>query len=625
MGKFAHFDMGTRVERAEWEDRNSHKDSQGNVAELSRSSTLVVAASDASVKGKAGADYVCDGTADQVEIQAALDAVPTNGGKVVLLEGIFSISAEIDIAASNVSLQGMGMCVTTLKLANGANITTSIIGYTGTVNYVHISDLEIDGNRDNQSSGEFNGIALHGSFCTVERVYVHDTLSAGSTGYGIVFWEDNNCHNTVAHCRIEDANRAGIEFRSTGNDHNQILHNVIRKTKDNPHSLQSMAVEWVGEHNIALGNYIDNDGVATDQTFGFSFTGKYNQIVDNVILNCIGEPIYDHTGYTLVKGNVIIFASGGVGYNIVGEHSVFINNYVEDCVVAGVITGDDCIVAHNHFLGTTITSPNRIGTVIQVSGNRVVVDGNHIYRPYRYGIYLADGVTDIIITDNYIYKADANPVGIKTIGTFTNVIISSNRIEVSADKIMSDNLIADAVHSHQHQDIFMDVLAVSATGIRSNEDLSEAIPNTFTLSAQPDVPRTLSGHFDAHAQITAYTIVITGVNAKGSTVTETKTEADLWDWETSNAFATITSIIMTTRTGTGAGDTMDIGTTDVLGLSNKIYATGDIYKIKKNNANATVAVAQVDATYNTYDMAVIGLGATDDFTIWYKSNLNIVS
>jgi len=177
----------------------------------------------------------------------------------------------------------------------------------------------------------------------------------------------------------------------------------------------------------------------------------------------------------------------------------------------------------------------------------------------------------------------------------------------------------------QCSDIFMDVLAVSATAIRSNEDLSEAIPNTFTLSAQPDVPRTLSGHFDSHAQITAYTIVVTGVDAKANTVTDTLTEADGWDWETDNAYATVTSIIMTARTGTGAGDTMDIGITDVLGLSNAIYEIGDIYKIKKNNANATVAGAQINTLYDTYDMAVIGLAATDDFTIWYKSSLNIVS
>ena len=52
---------------------------------------------------------------------------------------------------------------------------------------------------------------------------------------------------------------------------------------------------------------------------------------------------------------------------------------------------------------------------------------------------------------------------------------------------------------------------------------------------------------------------------------------------------------------------------------------GSINKVKENNVNAVVAAAQVNTTYDTYDMSVIGLAATDDFTIWYKSNLNIIS
>jgi len=61
-------------------------------------------------------------------------------------------------------------------------------------------------------------------------------------------------------------------------------------------------------------------------------------------------------------------------------------------------------------------------------------------------------------------------------------------------------------------------------------------------------------------------------------------------------------------------------------LWDRVYdETGDVYKIKKNNANAVVAGAQVNTTYDTYDMVVIGLAATDDFTVWYKSNLNVIS
>ena len=154
----------------------------------------------------------------------------------------------------------------------------------------------------------------------------------------------------------------------------------------------------------------------------------------------------------------------------------------------------------------------------------------------------------------------------------------------------------------------------------SGDDVNEYdIDIVFTLDAQPDVPRTLSGHFDAHAQITTYTIDIVGVDAKGNIVTEQKTEADGWDWETINAFGIITSIRMSGRTGTGVGDTMDIGITDVLGLTNIIFKTGDIFNIKKNDVNVAVIAEDISVVYDTYDMHTIGLAATDDFTICYMT------
>ncbi len=58
--------------------------------------TVVVAASDS--LNKAAANYVCDGVADEVEIHAAIAALPATGGKVVLLEGNYS--ANIVIAKS---------------------------------------------------------------------------------------------------------------------------------------------------------------------------------------------------------------------------------------------------------------------------------------------------------------------------------------------------------------------------------------------------------------------------------------------------------------------------------------------------------------------------------------------
>ena len=87
-----------------------------------------VVASNASAREKARADYVCDGTADQVQIQAAIDAVQAEGGGIVQLSpGGFNIAATITINGTldennprTVTLKGCGQQVTELTVASGA-------------------------------------------------------------------------------------------------------------------------------------------------------------------------------------------------------------------------------------------------------------------------------------------------------------------------------------------------------------------------------------------------------------------------------------------------------------------------------------------------------------------------
>src|SRR3990167_10805911 len=72
--------------------------------------TIFVAASDASAASIAAAlpAYRCDGTADDVQIQAAIDALPAQGGKVLLSEGTFTITSAINVGIKYLTLQGAG-------------------------------------------------------------------------------------------------------------------------------------------------------------------------------------------------------------------------------------------------------------------------------------------------------------------------------------------------------------------------------------------------------------------------------------------------------------------------------------------------------------------------------------
>ncbi len=86
--------------------------------------TLLVAAHNATAEHKRAANYVCDGRADDVEIQAAVDALPSSGGMVVLSEGTFSLDAQISKAGDNVCIAGAGPA-TRLNLDGSTAVITA--------------------------------------------------------------------------------------------------------------------------------------------------------------------------------------------------------------------------------------------------------------------------------------------------------------------------------------------------------------------------------------------------------------------------------------------------------------------------------------------------------------------
>jgi hypothetical protein len=79
---------------------------------------LFVAASNATAAEKARADYSCTGSNDDVQIQAAITALPANGGMVELSSGTFTTAATINIIRASVALIGQGIGVTIISAPN---------------------------------------------------------------------------------------------------------------------------------------------------------------------------------------------------------------------------------------------------------------------------------------------------------------------------------------------------------------------------------------------------------------------------------------------------------------------------------------------------------------------------
>jgi len=123
-----------------------------------RAATFVVAASDASADSKQFADYVCDGTADDVQIQAAIAALPAGGGKVELSEGTFNIAADIVINTSATKLVGQGRGATILTAQTG--VTNAVIDIVCNTT-AELDDVTVMGIKMDVNSKTVDGIRVY--------------------------------------------------------------------------------------------------------------------------------------------------------------------------------------------------------------------------------------------------------------------------------------------------------------------------------------------------------------------------------------------------------------------------------------------------------------------------------
>jgi hypothetical protein len=105
---------------------------------------IVVAASDSPDRSESECDYVCDGTDDHVEIQAAIDGLPGDGGRVTLLGGTYTIRASITLC-NGLILEGQGRRNTKIEVARPADIHGIVGPGSSTLLGCVVRDLQVYG------------------------------------------------------------------------------------------------------------------------------------------------------------------------------------------------------------------------------------------------------------------------------------------------------------------------------------------------------------------------------------------------------------------------------------------------------------------------------------------------
>ncbi len=156
----------------------------------------IVAASDASASSKASAQYVCDGSNDQVKINSAL----ASGGEVVLTEGTFRTSGTISVKSNSI-LRGQGPDKTVLSMAGdyAARVDIAQPGVT-------VSNLKIT-NR--------GWLMITTSNVKVHDVTIQDSKKTAPTVNGMFFvWADGKvCENIeFVRCKAIDVGSTGFNL-----------------------------------------------------------------------------------------------------------------------------------------------------------------------------------------------------------------------------------------------------------------------------------------------------------------------------------------------------------------------------------------------------------------------------
>ena len=351
------------------------------------------------------------------DIQAAIDALPPEGGEVSLSSGTYEIAESI-LLRSNVKVSGAGS-TTILKATGDVSIFIA-----QTKENIEISNMTLEGNDNAQY------VAVHfkwgGQNIRISSVTVRNWQRMG------LFFEDSN-NVTIENSWFFNIGSVGGDaavWFSRGED-NKILGNTLQDNQ-NAISAQGMSNSVVANNTIkdsaldginltagtngnAYGNVISNNVIQSSGALGIILNGcDESVVVGNRVFGSGQHGIdLDGSSYNTVSGNTVTnsgwsgirtyFNPGrqqGSSDNIISGNIV-LGSSQESADVSGIDMGRDC--NYNHIFGNTVRKGeaqfHRYGIRIELQSEGNIVRDNDLYDGYLLQPILDQG-TGTIIRDN---------------------------------------------------------------------------------------------------------------------------------------------------------------------------------------------------------------------------------
>jgi parallel beta-helix repeat protein len=332
-------------------DLESHK---ADGASHSKTARFIIGTSTAGWTA-ADCDYLCDGTADQVEINNAITALPATGGEIVILDGTYNITAKIDVTKDNVSIRGNGNA-TILKRMFNSSVKEGVITLTSRSG-CKIANLQIDGNAISDLYSSNYGIYLDSS---------NDNTVTGNTctnnTYGICL--EGSSNNTVtgnAFCY----NSLGIRLDSSSN-HNAVTSNICNNNNSNGIYLEYSSKNTITDNTCNNNDYGIYLGASNDNTVTGNTCNNNNS--NGIYLEYSSNNTV--TGNTCNNNDVGIYFQSSINNTVTGNTCVRGTGLTTDYTSSQYTiqlsgTGNSYnLIAMNNCMGKAVTSEGGTGNTL---------------------------------------------------------------------------------------------------------------------------------------------------------------------------------------------------------------------------------------------------------------------
>ena len=304
----------------------------------------------------ADCDYLCDGTNDQEEINAAITALPATGGEIVILDGTYNITAKINVTKDNVSIRGNGNA-TILKRMYNSSVKEGVITLTSRSG-CKIANLQMEGNKTSYIHNNNYGIYLSSS---------SDNTVTGNTcnnNYGSGIYLSESSNNTVTYNTCNN-NNYGIRLSSSNN--NTVTGNTCNNGSSSSHGIYLSE----SSNNTVTGNTCNNN----NRGFYLSSSSN-NTITGNTCNNNSSYGIYLYSSSdNTVTGNTCNNNSNGIYLYSSSDNNAITGNICNNNNNYGICLSSSC--NYNCIVGNVLVGN---GTAYYASGGTGNVEANNVKK-----------------------------------------------------------------------------------------------------------------------------------------------------------------------------------------------------------------------------------------------------